>query len=156
VVLPSRCIIITYFDVTNPYKKSNGAQQQFLENLVLYTNNGYMPFSTCENIWLWNVLHQCPPIVFLYCTTLVEEMSPIIITKTMELHVLLKLTEATTMFIELWMPKGNLNTFVMVSVSITLMILKSPSMLPLVYLRFMRPQGFPWFVNCVLYLKNAI
>jgi hypothetical protein len=55
---------------------------------------------------------------------------------------------------DLLMLEGNVNTFAMVS--ITLMFLESPSMLPLVYLRFMRPQGFPWFVNCVLYLKNAI
>jgi hypothetical protein len=147
---------MTYFDATNPYKKSNGAQQQFLEDLVLYTCKGYIPLSTCENIWLWKVLHQCPYVVFPSRITLVEEMSPIIITRTMQLHVLLRLAKTTTMFInfDLWMPKGNVNTFAMVS--ITLIILKFLSMLPLVYLRFMRPQGFPWFINCVLYLKNAI
>jgi hypothetical protein len=90
--MPFRCVITTYFDATNPYKKSNGAQQQFLENLVLYTCKGYMPLSTCENIWLWNVLHQCPRVVFPSRTTLVEEVSPIIITKTMQLHVLLTCT----------------------------------------------------------------
>jgi hypothetical protein len=83
-------------------------------------------------------------------------MSLVIIIKTMQLHVPLRLVETTTMFINfnLWMPKGNVNTFAMVS--ITLMILKSPSILPLVYSRFMRPQGFPWFVNYVIYLESAI
>jgi hypothetical protein len=36
--------------VTNHYKKSNEAQQQFLEDLVLYTCKGYKPLSTCDNI----------------------------------------------------------------------------------------------------------
>ncbi len=102
------------FCCTNPYKKSNEAQQQFLDNLVLSTCKGYMPFSTCENIWSWNILLQCSHVVFPSCTTLVEEMSPIIITKTIQLHALIRFAK------DLWMPKGNVNTFAMVS--ITLMI----------------------------------
>jgi hypothetical protein len=44
-------VITTFFSATNPYKKID-EQQQFLEDLVLYICKGYMPLSTCENIWL--------------------------------------------------------------------------------------------------------
>jgi hypothetical protein len=47
---PSRCVITSYFSATNPYKKSDKAQQKFLKNLILYTYKGYKPFSTCDNI----------------------------------------------------------------------------------------------------------
>jgi hypothetical protein len=49
---PSRCAITSYFGATNLYKKFDEAQQQFLENLVLYPCKGYKPFSTYDNIWL--------------------------------------------------------------------------------------------------------
>jgi hypothetical protein len=34
------CAIMTYFGATNPYKKFDESQQQFLENLVMYIYKG--------------------------------------------------------------------------------------------------------------------
>ncbi len=74
---PFGCAITSYFGVTNHYKKSNEAQQQFLEDLVLYTCKGYKPLSTCDNIWSRRlVLRLCPYVVFPSRTTFVEKMLP--------------------------------------------------------------------------------
>jgi hypothetical protein len=62
---PFGCVITSYIGATNLFKKFNEAQQQFLENLILYTCKGYMPLSTCDNIWLRRlVLCFYPCVVF--------------------------------------------------------------------------------------------
>jgi hypothetical protein len=72
---PSGCAITSYFGVTNHYKKSNEAQQQFLEDLVLYTCKGYKPLSTCDNIWLRRlVLCLCLHVAFPSRATFVEKI----------------------------------------------------------------------------------
>ncbi len=47
-----RTTIISFFGSTNPYKNADAAQQRFIKDLVLYIYKGYMPISTCKNIWL--------------------------------------------------------------------------------------------------------
>jgi hypothetical protein len=85
---PSKCVITPYFGVTSPYKKSDEAQQQFLEDLVLYTCKGYKPLSTCDNIWLKRlVLRLCSRVVFPSQTTFVKKMLPTMVKKSMQLHV---------------------------------------------------------------------
>jgi len=70
---PFECAITSYFRATNPYKKSNEAQQHFFENMVLYIYKGYMPLSTCDNIWLNRlVLCLCMCVVFPSCATFVK------------------------------------------------------------------------------------
>jgi hypothetical protein len=44
--------IIYFLGSTNMYKNVDEAQQRFIEDLMLYICKGYMPLSTCENIWL--------------------------------------------------------------------------------------------------------
>jgi hypothetical protein len=64
----------------------------FLENLVFYICVGYMPLSSCKNIWLHKlVLHQLPCIVFPFHSSLVEKFLPRMVTKTMNLRMLLDL-----------------------------------------------------------------
>ncbi len=72
-----------------------------------------MPFSTCENIWLQRlVLHQCPRVIFPFCVTLVKDVLPTMVSKTMQLHVLLGLVKAKTIFVnfELWVSRGDITT----------------------------------------------
>jgi hypothetical protein len=65
--------IISFFGSTNLYKNVNETQQRFIENLVLYICKGYKPLSTCENIWLRRLIScECPRIIFLSCSFLVE------------------------------------------------------------------------------------
>jgi len=79
---PSGCVITSYFGATNPYKKFDEAQQQFLEDLILYTYEGYKPLSTCDNIWLKRlVLYLYPCVFFPSWVTFVEEMFPIMVKK---------------------------------------------------------------------------
>jgi hypothetical protein len=42
---PFGCVITSYFGATNLYKKFNETQQQFLEDLILYTCKGCKPLS---------------------------------------------------------------------------------------------------------------
>ncbi len=57
--------ITSFFGSTNPYKNADDVQQRFIDDLVLYIYKGYMPLSTCKNIWLRRlVLCQCPHFVF--------------------------------------------------------------------------------------------
>jgi hypothetical protein len=50
ITTPSAFVITSFFGATNPYKKIDEHQQQFLEDLVLYICKGYKPLSTCENV----------------------------------------------------------------------------------------------------------
>jgi hypothetical protein len=57
-----------------------------------------MPFSTCDNIWLRrSVLHFCLRVVFPFRATFVKEVLPIMVTKTMQLHVMPRLAKAITL-----------------------------------------------------------
>ncbi len=76
-----------------------------------------MPLSTCDNIWskrlvLCFYLH----VVFSFCATFIKEMLPAMVTKTIQLHVLLRLAETTTLStsFDLWMSKGGVDTFALV------------------------------------------
>lgn len=51
-IRPSSFVITIYVGSTNLYKKTNEAQQMFIEDLVLYICKGYWTFSTIKNIWL--------------------------------------------------------------------------------------------------------
>jgi hypothetical protein len=63
----------SFLGSTNPYKNANEAQQRFIEDLVLYMCKSYKPLSTCKNIWLRKlVLHQCPYVVFPFCSSFVK------------------------------------------------------------------------------------
>jgi hypothetical protein len=76
-----------------------------------------MPFSTCENIWLKRlVLCLCLHLVFPSWATFIEEVLPIMVKKTMQLHVLLGLAKVTTLLIsfDFWMSKGGMDTFALV------------------------------------------
>jgi hypothetical protein len=67
--------------------------------MVLYICEGYMPLSTCENIWLQRlVLCQCPHVIFPSHLTLVKDVLPTMVSKTMQLHVLLKIVEIKIIF----------------------------------------------------------
>jgi hypothetical protein len=50
--VPPRCVIMTYFGATNPSINMMRHNKFFFKNLILYIYKGYMPFSTCDNIWL--------------------------------------------------------------------------------------------------------
>jgi hypothetical protein len=63
---------------------------------MLYICKGYIPLSTCKNIWLQRlVLHQCPNVVFLFCYTLVEKLIHVMVKKTMDLQMLPNLASTT-------------------------------------------------------------
>ncbi len=49
---PFSFAIIDFFGAINLYKKFDEHQQQFIEDLVIYTYKVYKFFSSCENIWL--------------------------------------------------------------------------------------------------------
>jgi hypothetical protein len=64
--------ITCFFGSTNLYKMLM-THQRFIEDLVLYIYKGYMPLSTCKNIWLERlILHQCPHVVFPSCSSFVK------------------------------------------------------------------------------------
>jgi hypothetical protein len=44
--------IVDSFNFVVPYKKSNLAQELFLEDLILNIIKGYRPLSSTENVWL--------------------------------------------------------------------------------------------------------
>jgi hypothetical protein len=57
-----------------------------------------MPLPTCDNIWLRSlVLRLCPHVLFPFLVTFVKEVLPVMVTKTMQLHVLLGLAKAITL-----------------------------------------------------------
>jgi hypothetical protein len=62
------------------------------------------------------VLQFCPCVVFPSRITFVEEMLPTMVIKTMQLHVMLGLVDATTLSIcfDIFMSKGGVDTFVLV------------------------------------------
>jgi hypothetical protein len=63
---------------------------------MLYLCKGYMPLSTCKNIWLQRlVLHQCPNVVFLFHNTLVQKMIHVMVKKTTDLQMLPNLASTT-------------------------------------------------------------
>jgi len=95
---PFECAITSYFGASNPYKKFDEAQQQIFEDLVLYICKGYKPLSTCDNIWLKRlVLCFYSHVVFPSQATFVGKVLHAMIKKTMQLHVLSRLVEATTL-----------------------------------------------------------
>jgi hypothetical protein len=50
-----------------------------------------MPLSTFENTWLQRlVLHQCPHVIFPSHVTLVKDVLTTMVSKTMQLHVFIK------------------------------------------------------------------
>jgi hypothetical protein len=53
---------------------------------------------------------------FPFQTTIIEEVLPTMVKKTMQLHVLPRLVEATTLSasFDLWMSRGGVNTFALV------------------------------------------
>jgi hypothetical protein len=66
----------------------------------MYTCIGYIPFSTCDNIWLKRlVLHFCLHVVFPFCATFVEQVLFTMVTKTMQLHVMPRFVEAITLLV---------------------------------------------------------
>jgi hypothetical protein len=58
----STFVITSFFGATNPYKKIDEQQQQFIEDLVLYICKGYKPLSTWENVWLWRFCFTPKPL----------------------------------------------------------------------------------------------
>jgi hypothetical protein len=57
-----------------------------------------MPLPTCDNIWLRRlVLRLCLHVVFPFHVTFVKEMLLTMVTKTMQLHVLLRLAKTITL-----------------------------------------------------------
>jgi len=85
---PSSFAIINFFGAINLYKKFDEHQQQFLEDLVIYTYKVYKFFSSCENIWLWRLLlsqHLC--VVFPSWSSFVKGMLLAIVKKNMDWHV---------------------------------------------------------------------
>jgi len=88
------------------YKKTNLTQEQFIEDFVLYISKGYCPLNSIENIWLKRLIfHQCNWVVFFSKQQLTTEVSPMMVSKTMERYVFPTLVETTTMTItfDLWM-----------------------------------------------------
>lgn len=73
---------------------------------------------------------------------LVERLLPIMVTKIVQLHLLFGLGEAIIMSASFAMVMNYLNDF------------QIPNLLPLVYLKFMKPQGFPWLVNCIFLFET--
>jgi hypothetical protein len=63
--------------------------KDLFEDLVFYICKGYRPLSTCEkNSLCWFILHQCLHVVFPSHSFLVEHELHVVVTKTMEFHVL--------------------------------------------------------------------
>jgi hypothetical protein len=57
-----------------------------------------MPLPTCDNIWLKRLILCLYPCVFFpFCGIFVEEVLFTMVTKTMQLHVLLGLVKVTTL-----------------------------------------------------------
>jgi hypothetical protein len=81
--------ITSFIRSINLYNNVNETQQKCIRNLVLYICKGYMPLLMCENIWLRRlVLCQYPRATFPSYFSLVKQVFPTTVTKTMELHVL--------------------------------------------------------------------
>jgi hypothetical protein len=62
------------------------------------------------------VLSQCPYVLFPFWSQLVEEVFPAMVTKSMDIHVLLKLTSVVIVFasFDLWMSRGGIDMFALV------------------------------------------
>jgi hypothetical protein len=99
--------------------------KDLFEDPVFYICKGYRPFSTCEKNWLcWFILRQCLHVVFPSHSFLVEHELPVVVTKTMEFHVLPHLELlfllvhkfATIVFasFDIWMFRGGIDTFTLV------------------------------------------
>jgi len=74
-------VIFIFFRNKTPYKKQDGPQKLFLEDLVLLTAKGFFPLRTCENVWMWRlVLRLDPKMVFPFRNTLSEEILPKMVT----------------------------------------------------------------------------
>ncbi len=85
---PPNFAIIAYFGFPNLYKKTNEAQQIFIEDLVLYICKCYLTFLTTKNIWLRKlVLHQCPHVSFSSWIVFVDEVFFAMVKETLDLHV---------------------------------------------------------------------
>ncbi len=85
--------------------------------MVLYICKGYIPLSTCKNVWFSKlVLHQNLHVLFLSQLSLVEEVLRAMVKKTMDHHVLpnLALTTMDYVSFDLWMFHGKDDTFVLV------------------------------------------
>jgi len=106
------------FSIMEPrYKKTNLTQEQFIEDFVLYISKGYCPLNSIENIWLKRLIfHQCNWVVFFSKQQLTTEVSPMMVSKTMERYVFPTLVETTTMTItfDLWMSWKGFDTFAIV------------------------------------------
>jgi hypothetical protein len=74
----------------------------------------------------------------------------------MQLHVMPRLVDAITLStsFDLLMSKGGVDTFVLVINYLNESWM--PQHVTISLFEFMRPQGFPWLISCVHYIKNMI
>jgi len=99
---------------TNLYKKNNEQQKQFLENSVFYICKGYIPLSSCENVWFQRlVLPQRSHVQFPFQSSFVEEMLATMVKKIMDQHFVLNLvsTIVVSTSFDMWMFHDSVDTF---------------------------------------------
>jgi hypothetical protein len=87
---------MVFFATTNPYKKGDEAQSNFLKIWC------FIFVKVHGNLWKYlvtesSVVQQCLHVVFLYNFILVEEMLLAMVIKTMKLHVWSHLVSIATM-----------------------------------------------------------
>jgi len=74
---------------TNPYKEWWWSTTKIFLRTLCFICKGYRPLSTCEKNWLcWFILCQFLHVEFPSHSFLVEHELPVVVTKTMEFHVL--------------------------------------------------------------------
>jgi hypothetical protein len=99
---------------TNLYKKNNEQQKHFLENLVFYICKGYIPLSSCENVWFQRlVLPQCSHVQFPSRSSFVEKMLATVVKKIMDQHFVPNLasTIVVSTSFDMWMFHDGVDTF---------------------------------------------
>ncbi len=109
----SDCTIIAFFGATNPYKKIDGAQEQFL-NILFYTfTKGTRPFQVVKMFGYEGQYYDNVNVIFPSHFDLVEKVILGMVKKPMNLHVFPNFKFGGTMFVnfDLWMSKGGVETF---------------------------------------------
>jgi hypothetical protein len=100
-----------------PYLKNYPIQLAFVDDLALYIAKGHRPLAYVENPWLKHiVMHQNPKVVFPFHHSIVKDVVPQTLAKTMANHVFLALTSCITCTasFDLWMSWSRFDIFAMI------------------------------------------
>jgi len=95
----------------------------FIDDFVLFVVKGLLPLNMVESIWMMqSSLWKEPQVVFASCRTLIEDILPSMMKRTLQEFVF-PFVNATTSIIatsDLWINKGAFNTFALVINFLTL------------------------------------